>query len=90
MSLTYKIVFSREAKKQLKRLDKNTSIRIIQSIETLKNSPRKHKSSKKLKGYQGEFYRLRIGQFRVIYEILDEKVIVIIIRIKPRGDVYKI
>jgi mRNA interferase RelE/StbE len=42
-----------------------------------------------MKGYEGDFYRLRIGNFRVIYEIIDNRLLIIVVRIGPRGDVYK-
>lgn len=89
MNSIYNVQFSKDAKKQLKKLDKTMSRRIIDSIEQLRNSPREHHHSKKMKGYRGDFYRLRVGQFRVIYEIYDEKLIIIIVRIGSRGDIYK-
>ena len=41
----------------------------------------------KLKGELG--YRLRVGQYRIIYSRYDDKLIIEVIRIRPRGDIYK-
>ena len=72
MSLNYKYEFSNEAKKNLKRLEKSTTVRIINAIENISKSPAKHPNIKKMKGYEGEVYRLRVGDFRIIYEIIDD------------------
>ncbi|WP_227002790.1 type II toxin-antitoxin system RelE family toxin [Salicibibacter kimchii] len=85
----YSIQFSKDARKQLNKLDKNTAKRIINSIEKLQYSPREHRHSKKMKGYKDNIYRLRVGQFRIIYEIIEEKVVVLIVRLGSRGDIYK-
>ena len=42
-----------------------------------------------MKGYEGNIYRLRVGDFRIIYEIFDDKVLIFIIKIGSRGDIYK-
>lgn len=89
MNLNYKLEFSSEAKKYLKKLDKPTARRILEAVESLKSTPRQHLSIKKMQGYDAEVYRLRIGNYRVIYEIVDDKLIIIIVRIRPRGDIYK-
>lgn len=86
----YNIEFSKGSKKQLKRLDKNTQRRIIKSIGRLRKGPYDHPQTKKMKGYEGDFFRLRVGQFRVIYELMETKVLIIIVRIGSRGDIYKL
>ena len=59
---------------------------IIKKIKGLEENPRPGQS-KKLKGRDA--YRLRIGRYRVIYEIEGEKLIVLVVAIGHRGDVYK-
>lgn len=46
-----------------------------------------HANAKKLTGQPG--YRLRIGDWRVVYELADERLVVLIVRIAPRGQIYK-
>lgn len=87
--MSYKYKFSNEAKKFLKRLDKPTATRIIRAIEIISKSPNNHPNVKKLKGFEGDIFRLRVGGFRILYEIIDDKLIIFIFRIGARGEVYK-
>ena len=89
MKSNYNIQFTKEASKVLRKLDKATARRIVQSIELLSTDPFNHPQTKQMKGYEGGIYRLRIGNFRVIYEIIDDRLLIIVVRIGPRGDVYK-
>ena len=89
MNSNYNIQFTKEASKVLRKLDKATARRIVQAIELLSTDPYNHPQTKQMKGYEGDFYRLRIGNFRVIYEIIDNRLLIIVVRIGPRGDVYK-
>lgn len=50
--------------KTLKRMDKQTATRIINALEMLAGDPYKHPNTKLMKGYKGEFFRLRVGQYR--------------------------
>lgn len=89
MSLNYNIIFSNDAKKFLKRVEKPLLVRIIQAIESLSESPKNHPNIKKMKGYEGDVYRLLVGDFRILYEIIDDMLVIFIFRIGSRGDVYK-
>ena len=85
-----KIVFSEKAKKQLKKLDKHIAALIIgwleKNIEGSEN-PRVH--GKSLTENRAGEWRYRIGDYRVICEIQDEKVIVLVLDVGHRRDVYK-
>lgn len=63
MSLKYRVEFSSNSKKQLKKYDKNAIKHIISSIEFLTDSPYNHPHSKRMKGYEGNIYRLRVGGY---------------------------
>jgi mRNA interferase RelE/StbE len=89
VNLSYNIEFSKESKKFLKKTDKDTARRIIHEVEKLKTNPFEHQSGKRMKGFEGKFYRLRVGSYRIIYEVVDEKLIISIVKIGPRGDIYK-
>ena len=81
----YSIEFYKAAEKQLKDLPKKEQKRIAAAIDQLADDPRP-RGAKKLKG--SEYWRTRVGNYRVIYEINDGKLIVTIIRIGDRKDVY--
>ena len=85
--MNYKLVFTDRAKKQLKKLDKHTAALIIgwleKNIENCDN-PRIH--GKGLVENKSGQWRYRIGDYRVICEIQDENVIVLVLEIGYRKD----
>lgn len=83
----YSIEFTKQAAKDITRIPKNQSINIIDRIKKLADNPySKELDVKKLNGIEG--YRLRVGTYRVIYEIHNKKLIVSVIKIQSRGNVY--
>lgn len=85
--MTYKVEFKRSAQKQLGRLPKNVQRPIADAIDKLADDPRPH-------GYiQMEtddiLFRIRVGDYRIIYEIIDDRLIVLVIRIGHRREVYR-
>lgn len=87
--MKYSVIFSERAKKQLKKLDKHISSLIIgwleKNIEGTQN-PRIH--GKGLVEDKSGQWRYRIGDYRVICEIVDSKVIVLVLEIGHRKDAY--
>ncbi len=83
----YKIVFQKSAGKALEALPRSVSERITLKINTLKENPRPQ-GVKKLVGSEN-LYRIRIGDYRVVYSIFEKVLIIEIIRIGDRKDVYK-
>ncbi|MGF7082457.1 type II toxin-antitoxin system RelE family toxin [Mucilaginibacter sp. UYCu711] len=81
----YKITISRVAQKQLDKLPDNLALRLVDSIYTLANEPRPT-GCKKLKGREG--YRIRVGDYRIIYEIIDDMLIVNVVKLGHRKDIY--
>jgi mRNA interferase RelE/StbE len=85
--VSYKIEWRRSIKKDLKGISKTEISKIIGAVESLSEEPRPTKS-KKLSG--SEFtYRIRIGNYRVIYEIHDETILIEVVKMGHRKDVYK-
>ena len=84
---SYKIEISATAEKQLGKLSRADQIRVLRSILTLGLNPRP-RGCRKLKGYD-DIYRIRVGIFRVIYSIEEKKVLVIILKIGQRKDIYR-
>ena len=84
--MNYKIYIERSAQKALSKMPKKNQNRIIEFIQNLSNNPRPS-NSKKLTGRPA--WRIRIGNYRIIYEIEDDKLIIIVINIGHRKDIYK-
>lgn len=81
--MKYNIFYEKNCLKYLKRLDRNTQLRILQAINLLPIG-----DVKKLQG-NTENYRLRVGNYRIIFNKDDDKLIIYIIEIAPRGEAYK-
>jgi mRNA interferase RelE/StbE len=85
--MAYYIVFTRAAKKGLEVIPKKSQERIINAIEELADNPRPS-GVKILQGEDGLF-RIRVGNYRIIYQIQDQILEVVIIRIGDRKDIYR-
>jgi mRNA interferase RelE/StbE len=84
----YTLVIKKQAKKKLQSLSRPDRFRIAEKITMLGENPDDPKSDvKKLTGQP--FYRLRIGQWRVIFDRQDNVKIIAIETLNPRGDAYK-
>jgi mRNA interferase RelE/StbE len=82
----YRIEFKQSVEKDLKRLPAKDRIRILRRIAPLKDNPRPE-GCRKLSGQ--ERYRLRQGAYRILYEIADRRLIVVVVKIGNRKDVYR-
>jgi mRNA interferase RelE/StbE len=86
--MTYKIVIKRQAKNKLQSLPRNDRVRITEKIVSLEHNP--DEPTLDIKPLIGEsYYRLRVGNWRVIFLRKDDVKIITIEKIKPRGDAYK-
>ena len=84
----YKIAYTKEAARSLLRMPRNTATLIREKLETIAADPyADHPNAKKLQGREG--YRLRVGDWRVIYKLQNEQLLIIVMKVAPRGDVYK-
>lgn len=84
--MAYKVEIAKKAEKELKNIDRNTALRIGIKLMDLGNEPRPRQSVK-LKGT--DFYRLKVGDYRVIYQIKDSEEIVNILGVGHRREVYR-
>ena len=84
---TYRIELSREAAKGLTGFDRNTQMRIRAAIDALADDPRPA-GSLKLAGGSGE-WRIRVGDYRVVYEIHDGRLLVLVVRVAHRREMYR-
>jgi mRNA interferase RelE/StbE len=84
--VTYAVDILRSAQKQLSRLAQQDHPRVISAIMSLADDPRPP-GSKKLSGRAA--WRIRVGPYRVIYEIYDERLLVLVVAIGHRREVYR-
>ena len=84
--MTYAIEILRTAQRQLAKVDREDRPRIISEVRALANNPRPH-GCKKLSGRPA--WRIRVGAYRVVYEIRDDRLLVLIVAIGHRKDVYR-
>ena len=82
----YSIELVRSIRKDLRRIARKEVPKILKAIQSLADDPRPA-SSKKLTNE--ELYRIRIGNYRLLYEINDERLIVLVVKVGHRRDVYK-
>lgn len=83
----YKVVYLNSVEEDLKKLDKATARKILNRIETyLACDPKE--LGKPLKGEFQGYWRYRWGNYRVIYKISEREILILILRISNRKDVY--
>ncbi|WP_412526104.1 type II toxin-antitoxin system RelE family toxin [Burkholderia lata] len=84
----HSIEFTKQAALALKAMPRNISATIRAKIDALAIDPyAPNPNAKKLAGQPG--YRLRVGDWRVLYEIEDDRVVIVVLAVKPRGGAYK-
>jgi mRNA interferase RelE/StbE len=83
----WKLEFSRDAVKALVRMPRDQAVRVRRKLDELARDPIGAPNVKKLTGHPG--FRLRVGDWRVVYLLQNERLVVQIIRIAPRGEVYR-
>jgi mRNA interferase RelE/StbE len=86
--MAYTIEIARPAQRQLKKLDQTTRNRLSRRIDRLAMEPRPS-GVVKLTDVSPPIYRLREGQYRVLYTIDDGKLIVLVVRVTHRSDAYR-
>jgi mRNA interferase RelE/StbE len=85
--MIFKIEISKSAKKALRQITKDERSKISQRIDSLTRNPRPI-GYEKLKGEE-DLYRIRSGDYRIIYNIKDKILCILILKIGHRKDVYK-
>ena len=83
----YRVVTTKSFDKALARLPLNLQKRIVAKIKEVAVDPyAPNNNLTKLQGRDG--YRLRVGDWRVIYELQDERLVMLVLDVGPRGDIY--
>ncbi len=83
--MAYELIYSQKVLKQLKKLDKLTQEKLILSLERVRVRP--HSYVKKL--VANPYYRLRTGNYRIILDIKNNQLIIHVIEIGHRRNIYK-
>ena len=86
--MVYVVDFTPAARRQLKKLDRPVQKRILRRVERLEKNPRPN-TAEKLQGTTDPLYRVREGNYRIIYIIEDDRLIVVVVRIGHRSEVYR-
>ena len=85
--MTYTVKIAPAAERHIKKLESSIQRRIIRRLEGLEANPRPP-GVKKLSGTES-LYRIRVGDYRIIYEIRDKDLVVLVAKVGHRGDVYR-
>jgi len=83
--MSYEVVLTEEAERFIKKCDSSVKNRILDKIEDLKEDPR---LGKPLSANLAGLWSLRIGDYRAVYQIRDNELIVVVIKIGHRKNVY--
>jgi len=85
--VTYRITIARGAAKTFRGLHLQVAVRLKAAIQALAGDPRPP-GSLQLSGGDGEF-RIRVGDYRIIYDVQDDKLVVLVLRVGHRREVYR-
>lgn len=85
--MAHRIEFSPAAARQLRKLDRAVLEDVRDAIEGLGEEPRPH-GCRKLSGHDG-LYRVRVGDYRIVYAVFDQLLLVLVLKIGNRAEVYE-
>jgi mRNA interferase RelE/StbE len=83
---SYKLVFKKSVAKDLRAIPKGDVARILRAVRGLTDDPRPG-GCEKLSGQ--ERYRVRQGRYRIVYEVGDRELVVVVVKVGHRKDVYR-
>jgi mRNA interferase RelE/StbE len=83
----YTVQYDPKALKELTKLDKPAARRIVNAIDALSGGPRP-RGARPLVGYP-DLWRIRVGDYRVVYTVKDEELVVLALRVAHRSTVYR-
>ena len=90
--MEYKLAFTRSAEKDLSRIDKKQAVKVLKKVNAFLLTVNPLEKAKKLKGFDLDTYRYRVGDYRVVFR-LDRKtgklVVLVVLRVAHRKEVYK-
>jgi mRNA interferase RelE/StbE len=84
---TYRVEVSATAERQIRKLSRDEQIRVVRMIQALSVDPRPA-GCRKLSGTD-DVFRVRVGRFRILYSLEDRRLVVIVLKVGDRKDVYR-
>jgi mRNA interferase RelE/StbE len=87
--MKYRVILSKEAVKYYRKLDIIRRKQIDKILTKLQADPYALPHVKRMQGSDYEDYRVRFGDFRLLYRIVNGELVILVLDIGPRGDVYK-
>ena len=85
--MAYRIIFKPSAERELSRMPVALTARIERVIDALTADPRPA-GAKKMQG-AANLWRVRVGDYRIVYEIHEREIVIVVLRIAHRKDVYR-
>ncbi|HOI12753.1 MAG TPA: type II toxin-antitoxin system RelE/ParE family toxin [Methanoculleus sp.] len=86
--MTYTVTYTNRARRDLKRLPPETARRIIRAVAGLREDP--YSQVRKLAGFsRTPVYRLRVGEYRVVLTIEDERLLILVLEAGHRSGIYR-
>jgi len=84
----YRVLFSKEARREMLKLPPPIAARIREKLTLLAEDPyAQHNNVTKLQNRPG--FRLRVGDWRVVYEVRGDELVILVVKIAARGEVYR-
>ena len=83
----YEVEISRTAEKQLRRLPRTEQVRVARAMLALTDNPFP-RGARKLSGYD-DVFRLRTGRYRILYSISERALVIVVLKVGHRRDVYR-
>jgi mRNA interferase RelE/StbE len=88
--MAWKIEFAASAEKELAKLEKVVIRRILSFLfERLAKADKPRSLGKALKGPLGDFWKYRVGDYRVVCDIQDQEIMILVVRVRHRSKVYR-
>ena len=87
--MAYRVFIDKAAERDIDRLPKNIRKLVMEEIKELAKDPRKS-MAQPLEGKLKPYWKTRVGDYRIAYEIRDDQVIVFVVRVLDRKEIYRI
>jgi mRNA interferase RelE/StbE len=84
---SYRVEVSATAERQIRKLGRADQLRVLRAIAALATEPRPS-GCRKLQGYTNVF-RVRVGRYRILFSVEDDRLVVIVLKVGHRKDVYR-